>query len=144
MVLAVLAGMAALLCVGGLGIGFVLYDEATAPDRSAPDVAVDNYLRALLIERSDAAASSYACANRSELSSIESLRADIVAREQQHAISIRVSWGSLAVRETDGRTLVTTEIQRAVSDGSERDVQAWEFEVVDDDGWRVCRAEQVP
>ncbi len=48
-------------CVGALilaaGITFyVVYDRATAPDRSAPDVVVDNYLREFLVHRDDAAA----------------------------------------------------------------------------------------
>ena len=50
-VLLVLAGVLALLCVGGVGVVFVLYDQATKPNRSAPDVGGRNYLRALLVER---------------------------------------------------------------------------------------------
>jgi hypothetical protein len=139
----VLGGVLALLCVGGVGLGLVLYNEETKPDRSAPDVVVSNYLRALLVERDEARARVFECSRGASLDSIRLLRDEIGDREAQHAISIRVTWGSLAVQEGGERALVTTEIRRTVSDGSERDVQRWQFVAINDGGWRVCGAERV-
>lgn len=142
--LAILGGVLALLCLGGLAVGYLVYDQATAPDRSAPDVVVDNYLRAYLVERDDARAEQYACPSASAPPQLRALRDDIQARERRYSISIAVSWGSLRVEAApDGRT-VTTEVRRTIADGSERAQDRWRFDVVDRDGWRVCGAQRLP
>src|SRR5688572_29610355 len=66
-VLAVLGGMVALLCLGGVGLAFVLYNEETKPDRGSPNVTADSYLRALLVERDGVRADVFACRTPSEL-----------------------------------------------------------------------------
>jgi hypothetical protein len=139
----VLAGVLALLCLGGVGVGFILYDQATKPDRSAPDVVVDNYIRALLVNRDDTEAGQFACSDAAALAEIHSFRTDIETREKDHAIKIVVSWGSLTVQKDGERASVTTDVRRTISDGSERDVSTWRFDVVDADGWRVCGAHRV-
>jgi hypothetical protein len=137
LVLAVVGGVFALLCLGGVGVVFVLYDQATKPDRSAPDVVVDNYLRAFLVDRNDAAATQYTCPDAS-VTDLQSFRADIQDREKQHSIDILVSWGSLAVQGEGERRSVTVDVRRTVSDATERDTSTWQFDVADNDGWRVC------
>src|SRR5215831_13046707 len=47
LVLAAVLAAVPLLCVGGLFIGFHLYDDATRPDRGTPAVTVQNYLQAV-------------------------------------------------------------------------------------------------
>jgi hypothetical protein len=142
-ILAVLGGVVALLCLGGLAAVYLFYDEATGPDRSAPDVVVDNYLRAYLVDRDDARADQYVCREAPDLAEMRALRDDIQAREQRYSVRIVVSWGSLRVEPAgEGRT-VTTEVRRTIADGSERAQDQWRFEVVDRDGWRVCAARRV-
>lgn len=141
--LVVLAGVVALLCVGGAGVVLVAYQRAAAPDRSAPDVVVDNYLRAYLVERNDVRASLYSCKDASELSEVQTLRNDIQAREKQYAIKILVSWGSLHVAVSDKSGTVTTQVRRTVSDGSERVLETWRFDVANQGGWRVCGAHRL-
>jgi hypothetical protein len=138
-----LGGVVALLCFGGAGVAFVAYRQATEPDRSAPDVAVSNYLRALFVERNDVQAELYTCGNKEALGPIEDFLADVKAREQQHSISIVVSWGSLTVEGSGERATVTTDVSRTISDGSESDHQTWRFGLIDEDGWRVCSAAKV-
>jgi hypothetical protein len=133
----------AVVLVGALGVGFILYDRATRLDRSAPDVAVDNYLRALLVDRDDTRASLYACGDDSGLSAIHAFRDDVEAREDRFDASIDVSWGGLAVDAAGDRATVDTEIRRTVGEGAERDVQSWRFVVISDGGWRVCEARRV-
>jgi hypothetical protein len=142
-VLAILGGVLALLCLGGLALAYVVYDEATAPDRSAPDVVVDNFLRAYLVDRDDAQADQYTCGDASGLEGIRALREDIQARERRYSVRIVVSWGSLRVESTPEGRAVTTEVRRSIADGSERAQDRWRFEVVDRDGWRVCGAERL-
>jgi hypothetical protein len=52
-----------------------------------------------------------------------------------------VSWGGLAGEGAGGRATVTGQLE--VSDGQFADVQNWEFDTVEEDGWRVCGARQV-
>ncbi|GAB3513584.1 hypothetical protein GCM10027575_30650 [Phytohabitans suffuscus] len=140
LVLMLIVGTLALLCTGGAGVAFVAYRDATEPDRSSPDVAVSNYLRALLVERNDVRVDLYTCSNDAALGAIRAFREEIEAREKQHSIRIVVSWGAMSVQESSGRSTVTTEISRTISDGSEKDLQNWRFDLVDQSGWRVCGA----
>lgn len=138
-----IGGALALLCTGGAGVAFVAYRDATEPDRSSPDVAVDNYLRAYLVDRNDTRAQLYVCENAAELGAIDALRRDIEAKEAEHSINIVVSWGSLVMDTNGGQSVVTVEVRRTISDGSERIRETYRFDVVDSGGWRVCGAQKV-
>jgi hypothetical protein len=136
-------GIAALLCLGGVGVFVSLYDSATAIKRSAPDAVVDSFLRAYLVNRDDKEASLYQCQSNGNFAQIQALRSDIVRREKQYTIGIRVSWTTLTVSTQGGQTTVGTEIRRTISDGSERTSDPWRFQMVDQDGWRVCGATEL-
>ncbi|WFE42486.1 hypothetical protein [Micromonospora sp. WMMD998] len=140
--LTIIAGVLALLCTGGALVGFVLYDRATAPDRSAPDVVVDNYLRALLVDRNDTRTQEFTCGGRSELDGVRALRDDLVAREQRFGTRISVSWGPLAVQESGDLAVVEVDLIISASVGgvSQTDRQGWRFEARREDGWGVCAA----
>ncbi|MGC4747793.1 hypothetical protein ACLQ28_19365 [Micromonospora sp. DT201] len=144
-VLTVVAAVLALLCLGGLAVGFVLYNRASAPDRSAPDVVVDNYLRAFLVDRNDVRANLFACEGGSQLEALRSLRTDLLAREQQLGVAIMVSWGSLDVIDQGNTTTVVTVIRRSATvDGVQQSLtDKWRFDVEEHDSWRVCGATQV-
>jgi hypothetical protein len=142
--LAVGAGILALLCLGGIGVAVLLYDEETKIVRAEPDAVADNFLRAYLVNRDDKAAALYQCESGGDFSQITALRSDLVSREDKFSIGIRVSWTSLIVGQEDGQTVVTTELRQAISDGSERTTDSWRFPMVDQDGWRVCGAELIP
>jgi hypothetical protein len=137
------AGIVALLCLGGVGVFISFYDEATKIERSSPDAVVDQFLRAYLVNRDDQEAELFTCKNGLDLSRLDAFRTDIQSREQRFTIGIRVDWTSLTVSSDGGRTTVSTDIRRIVSDGSERTTDRWQFPMVDDDGWRVCGAAPV-
>ncbi|MFF5295435.1 hypothetical protein [Paractinoplanes globisporus] len=139
-----MGGIAALLCLGGVGVAFSLYNEATEIKRTAPDAVVDNFLRAYLVDRDDKEAALYQCKSGGDFAEIAAFRSDIVSRESQYSIGIRVSWTSLTIATEGGKTTVTTDIRRAISDGSERTSDTWRFAMVDQGGWRVCGATQLP
>ncbi|MFI5835278.1 hypothetical protein ACIA5A_16550 [Micromonospora sp. NPDC051300] len=143
-VLAIVAGVLALLCTGGAVVGFVLYDRATAPDRSAPDVVVDNYLRAFLVDRNDTKAKEFTCVGRASLDGLRALRDDLVAREQRFSTTISVSWGPLTAQESGDVAVVEVEIISSASvDGvSQADRQGWRFETRRENGWGVCAAQR--
>ena len=141
--LVVLVGMAALAVLGGAGVFLVVYDEATKIDRTTPDGAVDNYLRAYLVERSDQQAALFACDHKPSTPGLAALRSDVEAREKEHSMSVNFSWSKLDVRQSGSRATVTTTVNRAISDGSEKIGEPWSFDVADQDGWRVCGATKV-
>ncbi|MFI7160396.1 Rv0361 family membrane protein [Micromonospora chalcea] len=145
-VVGVVAGVLALLCTGGAVAGFVLYDRATAPDRSAPDVVVDNYLRAFLVDRNDTKADEFACKSDGDLDAVRGLRAEVEQREANFDVVVRVSWGPLTrVENGDGESVTTTLAISSSADGQTRSSRRedWQFQVVERDGWRVCGASKV-
>jgi hypothetical protein len=137
------AGILALLCLGGVGVFISFYDEATKIERSAPDAVVDQFLRAYLVNRDDEEAELFTCKDGLDLTQLDAFRTDIQSREQRFTIGIRVDWTSLTVSSDGGKTTVSTDIRRIISDGSERTTDRWEFPMIDDDGWRVCGAAPV-
>ncbi|MCW3840959.1 hypothetical protein ONA70_12705 [Micromonospora yasonensis] len=140
-VLTVVAGVLALLCGTGAVVGFVLYDRATAPDRSAPDVVVDNYLRAFLVDRNDTKAKEFVCRTSADLSAVNSVRDEMEQREANFKVVVRVTWGPLTRAKTpDGESVTTTLTITSSANGQTRSSRRedWRFQVVDRDGWRVC------
>ncbi|MEV1153834.1 hypothetical protein AB0J27_00290 [Micromonospora chokoriensis] len=146
-VLTVVAGVVAVLCMAGAVTGYVLYNRAAAPDRSAPDVAVDNYLRAFLVDRNDARADLYTCERGADLQAVRDLRAETEQRESKFDVNVRVSWGALVRAsspggESVGTTLTIAGSANGVPRSSRR--EDWTFSVVEeDDGWRVCSGTKV-
>lgn len=138
--LTVVAGVLTLLCLGGLATGLVLYHRASAPDRSAPDVVVDNYLRAFLVDRNDARADLFTCEGGSQLEAMRSLRTDLLAREQELNVTILVSWGGLVIKGEGNTASVVTVIRRSATvDGIQQSLtDTWQFDVRKEDDWRVC------
>ncbi|MFJ8581884.1 hypothetical protein [Micromonospora sp. NPDC093277] len=140
-VLAAVAGLLALLCGGGAVVGYVLYDRATAPDRSAPDVVVASYIQAYLIDRNDVKANQFTCDNGDDLGSVRSLRAELERREANFNVVVKVSWGPLTrAKDGDGERVTTTLTISSSANGQPRSSRRedWRFHVVDRDGWRVC------
>ncbi|GFJ80164.1 hypothetical protein Phou_043440 [Phytohabitans houttuyneae] len=86
-------GRAGAAVCGGAGVAFVAYRDATEPDRSSPDVAVSNYLRALLLERNDVRVDLYSCRDDGSLAPMRAFRAQIEEQEKQYSITIVISWG---------------------------------------------------
>jgi hypothetical protein len=140
---ALAGGILALLCLGGAGVVALLYNNATKIERSAPDAVVDSFLRAYLVDRDDKEAALFECKSGGDFQKIAAFRSDIESREKKYSISIGASWTSLAVANVDGKTTVSTDIIRAISDGSERTSDRWQFQMVDQGGWRVCGATQI-
>jgi hypothetical protein len=144
LLIVLLAAGAAL--AGGVGYGFLLYDQATRPDRSSPEVTVDNYLRGLLVERDDVRAGLYACQGP-RLDEIRALRTEAERRERDFGVTVRTTWGALrGTRVNDGQQRVQTRLTiSGISGGQVRSerMEMWDFTVVDDDGWRVCGAAKI-
>jgi hypothetical protein len=142
--LALGAGVLTLLCLGGIGIAVLVYDDETKIDRAEPDQVTSSFLRTYLVNRSDDEATLYICASGAKLDQIAALRAENVNREAQFGTKVSVEWESLVVAPTSGgATVVDVDL---VITGSKNGTQTssrtepWSFQLTDEDGWRVCGA----
>ncbi|MCY1142572.1 hypothetical protein OWR29_31635 [Actinoplanes sp. Pm04-4] len=142
--LALGAGILTLLCLGGIGIAVLVYDDETKIERAEPDAVADSFLRAYLVDRDDDRASLYQCKSGGDFASIAAYRADIVNREKQFSVGIRVSWGTIAVQTNADRAEAETDLVKTASKQSGRITDTWRLSLVDQDGWRVCGATEVP
>ena len=148
LILAMGAGILALFCVGGVGVVIALYDEATAIDRSEPDVVANSFLIAYTVNRDDKEAQLFTCASPN-LAGIKPLRDEIATRESKPGIRVSVSWGALTrTRAGEGREDVSTQLTiSGTANGqplSSRN-ENWRLTVVDEgNGWRVCDAAKTP
>lgn len=141
-VLTVVAGVVATLCLAGGVVGYVVYDRATTPDRSAPDVVVDNYLRAFLVDRNDVRASLFTCDGSTDVDQLRRLRDDLTAREQRFGATMSVTWGALQIDRDGEHAEVRVDLTfSAQVDGiRQSDRQSWTFTTRRGDDWRVCSA----
>ena len=89
-------------------------------------------------------ASLYQCKSGGDFSQIESYRADIVSREKEFSVGIRVTWTTLTVKTNGANGDVTTDLIKTTTDQSGRLRDTWRFTVVDQNGWRVCGAAPQP
>ena len=142
--LAMGAGILALLCLGGVGVVVSLYDGATEIKRTAPDAVADSFLRAYLVDRDDKQVALFTCKSGADLAAISALRTELVDREKEFDVKVSVSWSSLTVSETDeNKRSVGTDLIIAGNmngEATSRHTESWTFDLVDDDGWRVCGA----
>jgi hypothetical protein len=147
LVLALVAGVMALLCLGGVGVFVSLYDNATKIKRSAPDAVTDNFLRAYLDDRDDKEASLYECKSGADFSGLSALRTEMVNREDKFHDKVSATWGALTVNNVDQKhtNVATGLIIAGVSNGNtiSRRTETWTFALTDDDGWRVCSASKL-
>lgn len=142
LVVLMIAGVLALLCAGGGGVALVAYRDATEPDRSSPDVAVDNYLRAYFVDRNDARALEYAC-EKAELDDARRLREEIERRESQFGVQVKVTWDLRVQPQVGDRNeveavLVIEGLLNGQKQSGRR--ENWNFQLANDEGWRVCLA----
>jgi hypothetical protein len=141
--LALTGGLLALLCVGGVGAFYVLYDEATEIKRTEPDAVVDSYLAATLVSRNDQEATLYQCKSGGDFEQLVQFRDDTAKREKDFSVGISITWSSLEVDVAGTSGTVSADLTRTISGQTGRDSSSWRFAVVDEDGWRVCGATKV-
>ncbi|XTZ19053.1 hypothetical protein ACQSSU_20085 [Micromonospora echinospora] len=145
-VLTVAGVVLTVLCLSGAVTVYILYSRASAPDRSAPDVVVDNYLRAFLVDRNDARADLYTCDQEPEgVAALRALRADLESREKRFGINFSVKWGGLTVQEHGEQAEVAVDltVSAFVEGISQSDRQSWQFNTREEGDWRVCGAAKV-
>ncbi|MBQ0903505.1 hypothetical protein [Micromonospora sp. U21] len=143
-VLTVVGGVLALLCLGAVATAYVLYDRASTPDRSAPDVVVVNYLQAALVSRDPNRATLFTCDGA--VPALEEFGAQMVRREQELNVSFSINIENVAVsKDGPADASVVAVIRRSASiDGVQQSLtDTWQFDVQEREGWRVCAGARV-
>lgn len=148
LILAAVGGLLLLVCTAGAVTAYVAYDRFTAPDRSTPIVVVDSYLQAFLVERDDVKAKLFRCEDKSDVGEISGLRSEVERREREFDVYVRVTWGALErMKRGQGESVQTTLVIAgyATADSQSRSSrqERWEFDVLDQDGWRVCGSRKI-
>jgi hypothetical protein len=142
--LAMATGILGILCLGGVGVAVLLYDEETKIERTAPDAVADNFLRAYLLNRDEEEASLYSCGSEADLTEIAELRSEIANREQNFDVKVAVSWSTLTLVDVDQshKTVNADLVVAGSSNGKvvSRRTETWSLDLADNDGWRVCGA----
>jgi hypothetical protein len=138
-VLAVVLGGLAVLCVGGLGVGYLFYRQVSEPDRKTPAVVVEQFVEATFNERDHSRARLFTCPN-AQLGELDQLMSDLRARESQFNTRFTVQTANLNVHTKGGFAAVDAELQLSTS--VSRSTQLWQFDMKNESGWRVCGAQQ--
>ena len=130
----------ALLCLGGVAVGFLFYDQATKPDLSTPEIATHKFLSAYLI------ANQYRCSDASGLTELQALRDDIDARQRRYGVSITGSLDRVhEVERTASAAKVDVDLvfSAVIQGAPQKDLEHWEVSVSNESGWRVCGANEL-
>lgn len=126
----ILAAVAAFVLVAG-GVGFVLYNRATEIDRSTPTVAVHQFLRATFVDKDDDQVKLFTCTQWTKERTGEVQR--------RFDPDVRITWEDVVLQSQQEHQAVVTVRMRLVFQGFV-DFQDWRFDVVEENGWRVCGA----
>lgn len=128
-VLILVAGLAA---VGGVA-GLILYNDATRPDRHDPEVTVRQFLTAVFVEEDLARVGLFVCED------LDAAEASAQARNLVDPDAVP-SWDTVVTDErVDGRAQVSIRMRfRYPGELAASGQEQWVFNLIDDDGWRVC------
>lgn len=132
--------MVALFCLGGVGIGLLVFRQTTEPDRSTPDVVVFQYVRALLVDHNEIRARELTCDGSVGTDDILALRDEIDTRQKELGVPISTTVVDVVNDIQGSNANVSVDLQRsAVVDGRSQIINdPWQFVLQDKNGWRVC------
>ena len=137
----VIAGVLALLCLGGVGVGIALYDEATAIDRDDPEIVVSELpTRELVDRRRRRREALLLCEQDCRARADPGVpRDDIETASSASASTIVVDLGTrCSVEPAEERSQRDDRDWTQSSSTRERSVQTWQFTVVDDKAAGAC------
>ena len=130
--LILLLGLAAAVVIGG-GAAFVVYDQATAIDRSNPEVVTRQFLTASLVEQDPAKVSLFVCR---QWSADEAMR----TVEPRTDDRVSVTFGIRSSSQSGSKATVDVALEfsfgTSVLSGGLSSV--WHIQLENQDGWRVC------
>lgn len=145
LVLLVMAIVVGVTCLGGVGVGYVLYYRVSEPDRSTPTVVVDQYLQATFDDRDERRAGLFTCGDPQRLSDMQAMLNDIKDLEKDDSIRITVRWEGFEANVTGASATVNADLIVITPAGevSSRSIRRWQFGLKERSGWRVCEAHRI-
>jgi hypothetical protein len=131
-VLLIAIAFAVVLAAAAAGTLFYIYDKATAIDRSTPEVVVDQFLRATLVQRDPGRVGLFICQQWSTQQANDAVRPPANP-------NVDASWGNYETSRAGRTADVSVRVYLSVeSNGFQESIQSWTLHLEDQDGWRVC------
>jgi hypothetical protein len=121
------------------GALYFLSDRAIGIDRSTPQVATRDFLHAALVLQDPGQVSLFVCSDWSTAEAVE-----LVSPPTDPAVN--VSWAATRVTVVGDRATALVRMRFTVRDASglQEDVEMWQLDLVNEDGWRVCGLDKEP
>jgi hypothetical protein len=119
------------------------YHQATKIDRTVPKVVVREYIDAALVRRDAGREELFVCKNPTGLGPIADLRSELKAEESAGVTTQIVLTSALEVGD-GSKVDAILQLNQGSGLHVDRRTQHWIFELKDEDGWRVCAAQQIP
>jgi hypothetical protein len=115
--------------------GVYLFQRTNAPDRLTPEETVDHFLAAVFVARSAERLDGVVCASWDPTDALTRTVDEIGA-------DVRVSWDEIRVVSSDEQraSLRARLGMRFRDDIRPSAYRQWRFNLVNEDGWRVCEA----
>ena len=144
LILAVVAGVAAVVCLGSLVTGFFVYRKISEPARTTPGVTLRQYLDATLDQRDDDRADQFTC-RATSLTPVRQLRDDLEGKEKQFGVSITSAPEDIDSKVAGKTATVGVKLRLSVSTNGtfQEQIQTWRFTMRDESGWRVCSGQRL-
>jgi hypothetical protein len=144
MAFVVMLSVSALVCVGGALVGYVLYHNATQPNRTTPSVSTLGYINAVFSDRDTLEAARYTCGDPASIIEIQALLDDIKGKEVKASVHIDVRAERIEQQVDGENATVQSELRVTVSgDDTQEQIQHWKFTLADRSGWKVCDARKI-
>jgi hypothetical protein len=124
--------LGAILATAGI-VGLVVYDRATAIDRSTPTVVVGQFLGEAIDGRDPARVALFVCDDYPPSLAIEHATEGLTEE-------MSISWGDYVVQQQDSQAAVTVQVRYRLDQATTTryEVESWRLRLVNDHGWRVC------
>jgi hypothetical protein len=116
--------------LSGAAATLYLYGRATEPDRGTPDVAVDQFINAALVERDPVRTSLFVCEAWPPAEAIQQATSGVDA-------TVSVTWSAISV-SLSGSDTASAVVDVTYTVAGFSDVETWSVEVKKENGWRVC------
>jgi hypothetical protein len=130
--------VASLVVLGGIA-GVVVYGQATKIDRSTPTVVARQFLQAALVEKDVGRVGLFVCG---QWPAVQAL----AAADPHLDPAITVAWGITSEQLQGRKAQVVARVTFSLSGGgvSQRSVELWTFDAVQENGWRICALSRGP